>query len=419
MTLLIPEIAAYITRREGRKFLKLEESVDDSRIDLKMLRPGEELSLYIHIPFCRKLCPFCCFNRYLLNDDKARSYFLNLRRELEMYVQRGFRFSSLYFGGGTPTVLMPELLSLIEYLKEKLGVKDISLETTPAELNKENIAALKSVGIRRLSIGVQSFHDDMLKAMGRLICMGEETQERLLLAQGQFETLNIDLIFNFPFQTLDIFREDIATFKKLKIDQVTFYPLMPSPHKKSAMERRFSRVDNTSEKKYYDVILNEMLAHDYKASTVWCFSRGNLMIDEYIVDYADYVGAGSGSVSLVNGHFYVNSFSLERYAEMVGQGHFPIARWRGLSENEYLHYYFLTKLFGMSLNKAQFAAHFGVDIHQKLGLEISLLKAVGAIQEDREIIKVTRRGMFTVSVMMREFFAALNTLREFAIENQI
>jgi menaquinone C8-methyltransferase len=415
---LISNIAGWITRREGKKFLRLDETFDDSMITSGMLRPNEQISLYIHIPFCRKLCPFCCFNRYLFKEDEARDYFQNLRKELDCYVQRGFQFTHFYFGGGTPTVLMDELLDFIKYLYQCFKVKEISLETTPSELSQETVKKLQSAGIKRLSIGVQSFDDKMLQSMGRTLCTGEQTKEKLLLAQGQFATLNIDLIFNFPFQTLDSFHTDVETFKKMGIDQVTFYPLMPSPHKKSAMERKFSRVDNSGENKYYDIILKDVYAQGYQASTVWCFSKGNLMIDEYIVDYADYIGIGSGSVSLVNGNFYVNTFSLERYAEMLKNNRFPIARWRRLTEREYLRYYLLTKLFGMHIDREQFRQDFKTDIYHKLRNELSLLKLAGAITGNHEIT-ITPGGMFIVSVMMREFFASLNTLRELCIEKQI
>lgn len=416
---MIPEIAGYITRREGKKFLKLQETVDDSRIDRRILRPGEVLSLYIHIPFCRKLCPFCCFNRYLFQEDKARQYFVNLRKELDIYIQKGFTFSEFYFGGGTPTILMDELLSFIDYLKMKFPVKEISLETTPHELTPDTIAALKAAGVKRLSLGVQSFDDEMLKAMGRQLCTGKEAQEKILAVQGQFPTVNIDLIFNFPFQTLEKFKADVALFQNLGIDQVTFYPLMPSPHKKSALERKFSKVDSSGEKRYYDVILKEIYDRDYQASTVWCFSRGRRMFDEYIVDNADYIGIGSGSVSLVNGLFYINSFSLDHYASLVQTGHLPIVRWRPLSEKEYYRYYLLTKLFGTRVHKEQFRQQFGIDISRKVGSEIVALKLAGAVTETPEEIRVTRRGMYLISVMMREFFASLNTLREYCIEKQI
>ena len=416
---MIPEIAGYITRREGRKFLKLSDQVDDSLINSRILRPWEQISLYIHIPFCRKLCPFCCFNRYLFNAEKARDYFVQLRHELDIYIQKGFSFSDFYFGGGTPTILMVELLSFISYLKEKFEVRNISLETTSQEISPEMLALLKDAGVKRLSLGVQSFDDEMLKSMGRMQCTSAEAKQKIKLALGQFETVNIDLIFNFPFQTPEKFRSDIKVFKDMGIDQVTFYPLMPSPHKKSAMEQRFAKVNNFRENKYYEMILGEIYDQSYQPSTVWCFSKGARMIDEYIVDYADYIGIGAGSVSLLNGIFYVNSFSLEKYAEKLQKNHLPIARRRILSEKEYYRYYLLTKLFGTKVDKEQFKQQFGIEIYQKLGTELRLLKLSGAINETAEEIRVNRRGMFIVNVMMREFFTGLNTLREISIENQI
>ncbi|MFC1861280.1 coproporphyrinogen III oxidase family protein [Chloroflexota bacterium] len=415
---MLANILDFITRQEGKKFLRLSEEIDEQLLFSSVIGTGQQVSLYIHIPFCRTLCPFCCFNRYLYKEDKARQYYEHLKKELDMYIAKGYNFSSFYFGGGTPTILMGELLGFIDYLRERFEVKEISLETTPREVNKENIEMLKSAGINRLSIGVQSFNNDVLSAAGRLVCSGEEAKEKLLLAQGNFDTLNVDLIFNFPSQTVATFEADVAVFKELGIDQATFYPLMPSPHKKGAMERKFDRVDNSQEKKYYDVILRELYSKGYKASTAWCFSRGERMIDEYIVDYSDYIGIGSGSVSLARGNFYVNSFSLERYQEMVGNNKLPIVRWRRLSEGEYLRYYLLTKLFGMKIDTRFFQRDFGADIRDKLRLELLLLRMLGLVTGE-EKIEVTPRGMYPVSVMMREFFAALNGLREYCIKNQI
>jgi menaquinone C8-methyltransferase len=416
---LIPEIAGSIVRREGRKFLKLNNQIDQAQITSQVLRPGEQLSLYIHIPFCKKLCPFCCFNRYLFDEAKARRYFAQLRQELDMYIARGFTFSEFYFGGGTPTILLDELTSFITYLKEKFPVKALSLETTPQEITSQSISILKSAGVNRLSLGVQSFNDDLLQAMGRSLCSASEAMERICLAQGQFETINVDLIFNFPFQTLENFQKDVDTFKQLKIDQVTFYPLMPSPHKKEAMAHRFDRVDNSRERQFYDIILKNVLDVGFAPSTCWCFSHGEKMIDEYIVDYADYIGIGAGSVSLINGLFYVNSFALDGYAARLAEKQLPIALSRRLSEKEYLRYFLLTKLFGTRVNLSQFRQQFGAGLTQKLGLELGMLKLAGAVTENGDVLQLTRRGMYIVSVMMREFFASLNTLREFCIEKRI
>lgn len=413
---MLASVVGWITRREGRKFLKLHQDIDDTVFT--GAKEIGEISLYIHIPFCRTLCPFCCFNRYLLQEDKARQYFKHLKRELDLYIQKGFAFSDFYFGGGTPTVLMDELVGFIDYLKAHFSVKRISLETTPREINRDNIAQLKAAGINRLSIGVQSFDDGIVKAMGRPFGPSEEMKERVLMAEGEFDTVNVDFVFNFPDQTVDQFRADVRKFKELNIDQATFYPLMASPHKKSALERRFNQVDISREKQFYDVILNELYADDYKASTVWCFSRGERMIDEYIIDFDDYIGIGAGSVSIVGGNFYVNTFSLDRYGELLSRDTLPIVGWRKLTEKESQRYYLLTKLFGIELDTGKFAQRFGAGIERELGSEMLFLKFFG-LTEGKGNVRVTRKGMYPVSAMMREFFTSLNNLRERYIEEQI
>lgn len=138
---MIPELLSYIVRREGRKFGRLNTAVDVDRI-YPSSRNSTGVSLYVHIPFCRSLCPFCCFNRYLFDESLARRYFTDLKKEIAAYKQRGFSFSGIYFGGGTPTIMMDELATLIEYLRAEFPVSEISLETTPREITPENIALL-------------------------------------------------------------------------------------------------------------------------------------------------------------------------------------------------------------------------------------------------------------------------------------
>jgi menaquinone C8-methyltransferase len=415
---LFSRTAAAITRSEGRKFLRLAPEIDDSLFGAGADNLKDRTSLYVHIPFCRSLCPFCCFNRYLFKEDQARSYFVQLRKELSYYIDRGFKFSDFYFGGGTPTILMDELLGFLDFARKNLPLKQISLETTPREINAENVRLLKQAGINRLSIGIQSFDNEIVKSMGRVQSTTEETVERVMLAQGQFDTVNIDFVFNFPFQTYTQLESDISLFKQLKIDQATFYPLMASPHKKDAMERKFNKVDTARERSFYEIILKEVLDGGYRASTAWCYSRGDRMIDEYIIDYDDYIGIGSGSVSIFNGNFFVNSFSLEKYSSMVDGGKLPVIGWRRLSSRESMYYYLLTRLFGIQFDPDKFKQRFNSSIGSKLGLELLAMKTLGLI-EGKNPVRVTRKGMYPVSVMMREFFTSLNTLREEYIEKQV
>ncbi len=410
---LLCDFFSWAVRFEGRKFLALGEGVDDS-----LLVPSPERgnpALYIHIPFCKQLCPYCSFNRFPYHEDKVRRYFRSLRRELDFYLERGFRFSSFYFGGGTPTVQMDELISFFDYLHARLPVEEISLETNPRDITPKNVKILKDLGVKRLSMGVQSFDDRMLRVMGRLSHTGAEAVEKVRLAQGQFDTFNIDLLYNFPSQSLEQFHRDILWVKELGVDQVTFYPLMPAPKKRELMERRFSRVDTARERRFYDLILEEIYHDGYHPSTVWCFSRGERMIDEYIIDYEDYIAIGSGSVGLYEGLFYVNSFSLENYNQMVSEGRLPIVMSRILPRRDLLRYYLLTKLFGMKIDKEAHRRRFGRGIHRDLGLDLALFRLLGIVKEDERWVRVTERGMYFVSGMMREFFTALNRLREYCM----
>lgn len=407
---LFCDLAATAVRFEGRKFLSLKPGVKE-----EALRPREgapEAALYVHIPFCRRLCPYCSFNRYPFQEDRTRLYFRQLRRELDLYIERGFVFRSIYIGGGTPTVLMDELVSFMEYLHRCLPVEEISLETNPSDVTPETVKTLKDLGVKRLSMGVQSFDDGMLKAMGRLSHTGAEAVEKVKIAQGQFETFNIDLLYNFPTQSIDLFKRDIEVVKELGIDQVTFYPLMPAPRKRGAIERRFTNIDTRRERRFYDLILQEVYHDGYRPSTVWCFSRGERMIDEYIIDYEDYIAIGSGSVGLYQGLFYANHFDLDNYARKVSSGQLPIAMSRTLPRKDRLRYHLLTQLFGMKLPEEAHQRRFGRSTLQDLGLELRLLQFLGAVRPMGKAWQVTERGMYLISGMMREFFTALNRLRE-------
>ena len=116
--------------------------------------------------------------------------------------------------------------------------------------------------------------------------------------------------------------------------------------------------------------------------------------------------------------FCVNSFALDRYGALVDKGRAPVIGWRRLSERERLRYYLLTKLFGMALDPEKFRARFHADVHRRLALELEFFRMFGLVREDGQI-SVTPRGMYTVCVMQKEFFAALNTLRERYIERQV
>jgi hypothetical protein len=161
-------------------------------------------------------------------ETKARAYFAALRDELRLYHAAGHAFTSLYVGGGTPTCAAGELVETIGLARELFGVTEISVETTPIDLRPDVIERLAAAGVTRLSVGVQSFDDRLLAAMGRLTTYGssEAIVERLDAAAAAFPTLNVDLMYNLPHQDAASLEHDLDVVLGLRANQLALYPLM-------------------------------------------------------------------------------------------------------------------------------------------------------------------------------------------------
>lgn len=369
--------------------------------------------LYVHIPFCESLCPFCSFHRVQLQEPRARLYFRALRKELQRYHDLGFDFAGVYVGGGTPTVLPDELASTLALIRELFHVQQISLETNPNHLHEDVLDALKAARVNRLSVGVQSLDDDLLRRMQRYTPYGSarEIIERLQYTQGVFDTLNADMIFNLPQQSAASLDNDIRQLAdEIRIDQISWYPLMSSPSTQQAMRESMGIRTAAREKFFYERIRSR-LAGVYTPASAWCFSRGDRMIDEYIVEYDDYVGAGSGAFSYLDGTIYSSTFSINRYIRYCSSGKSAITARRSLNRVEQMQYDFLMKLFGLRLEKQHMGAKYGAGFRRRLWKELLLFRLLGAIREDADSYRLTGKGMYYWLVMMREFFTGVNHLR--------
>ena len=369
--------------------------------------------LYLHIPFCEELCPYCSFNRFKLDIPLAKRYFRALLREINLYKDKGFEFDAVYVGGGTPTVLPDEMAELLYQVKNLFHPKRISLETNPNHLTGDVMTVMKQAGVNRLSVGVQSFDDSLLQKMERFhkYGSGEEIKAKLSHFMGFFDTLNVDMIFNFPSQTEKMLENDLKILEDIRADQATFYPLMVSNITRQDLAKRFGRISYRQEKKYYNIIVSR-LSSEYLFGTAWCFSRKKDMIDEYIVDHDEYVGAGSGSFGYVNGSCYANTFSLEDYIKTVQNGKLPLTAKRDFSLREQIQYHFVMQLFGSRIDLNGAEEKFSGQFKKTLGKEIAFFKLLGALKTDHEEIRLTNKGRYLWVIMMREFFIGVNNFRD-------
>ncbi len=376
--------------------------------------PARRYLLYVHVPFCPSLCPFCSFHRVVLRDDKARHYFTALRTQIRQYADAGFRVGGVYVGGGTPTSVPNELERTLDLINQLFGRQAASVETNPNDLTPAIVGMLQRAGVARLSVGVQSFDDGLLRAMGRYEKYGSAAsiREHLAAVADAFPTLNIDMIFNLPGQTRAMLDRDLDIIvEELGVQQVSFYPLMVVSSTRLAMRERMGGYGANREREFYRAI-QRRLARDYRAASAWCFSRGSAAIDEYIVTDDEYIGAGSGAFGYLRGLLYSNSFSLNRYAQLTGAHRLPVTMARQMSELDQMRYDFLTHLFGLSLDKEFVRRKYAGRFERRLWREIALFRAIGALRDTGPRLELTERGMYYWVVMMREFFTGVNRFRD-------
>ncbi len=383
-------------------------------------KPGMPYMLYMHVPFCERLCPYCSFNRFPYQEEKARKYFVNLRKEMHMLYDKGYNFDSMYVGGGTPTILMDELAATIREARELFDIDEVSSETNPNHLIPQYLEQLDGM-VQRLSVGVQSFDDGLLKQMDRYDKYGSSEQilERIRTTADAkiFKSLNVDMIFNFPAQTEEMLIKDLACIMESHCNQTTFYPLMASPAVEKSLANTVGKVDYAREQRFYEIIwkgLTEGADAPFTMGSCWTFNTAEqAMIDEYIVDYEEYPAIGSGAMTFLDRNYYINSFSLRDYDERINSGAMGIMGHTKFSKRDHMRYRFMMQLFGLRLDKKRWQEDFGCTVATGLPAEYAFMKSMGAFDiDDAEQITLTPKGRYLLVAMMRQFFIGVNSVRD-------
>ena len=438
--MLAERFLSLAVREMSKNYLRINPTTDTH---VPSPKPGQRYMLYMHVPFCTKLCPYCSFNRFPFSEKRALPYFEAMRQEMRMLADLGYDFDSVYIGGGTPTVMIDELCATIDLSRELFSVREVSSETNPNHLVPDILEKLEG-RVQRLSVGVQSFDDGLLKQMDRYDKYGcaDEIVERIQLATPYFVSMNADMIFNFPAQTEDMLIHDVERIVESGCTQTTFYPLMASPSVERQLARTVGKVDYDREQRFYEII-DELLSGGadplFTHSSAWTYNRRSPeagvagaaagaegavgaegaggdatgMIDEYVVQYEEYPAIGSGGITYLGSSLYVNTFSLREYSEAIQAGRMSLMGRTDFNLHDRMRYRFLMQLFGLRLDKRQWERDFGVSVENGLPVEMAFMKAVGAFATNTpEEITLSPKGRYLVVAMMRQFFIGVNNLRD-------
>jgi len=413
---MLKELIEQTTTYSVQKIIKqsMNENLKIKNLDFEVQREvnkDKKYLLYMHIPFCHTFCPYCSFHKFKYEENSAKEYFKYLRLEMKKLKSEGLSFHTLYVGGGTTLINEEELVKTLELAKKLFNVKEISCESDPNHISYDSLKRFTGL-IDRLSIGIQSFNDNILKAIYRYDKFGSSQilQEKISSIAGVLPHISLDLIFNFPTQTKEILLNDLTIAKSLNVEQITTYPLMSTDLTQKSMSKAFKGEKNSNEYKFYKIICNEF--KEYHQNNAWSFSKNkSSMSDEYVSQHSEYIGIGSGAFSHLKNKLYVNAYNLEEYALLINKRTHTVIASSQFSSKKLIQYHFLTWLFEGSVDIKKFDIAFNTSLKKELVSELYMLKKTNSILIKNDKIYTTKFGKYLSLVMMKEFYSGMDKIR--------
>lgn len=298
--------------------------------------PIDRTSLYLHVPFCRHACPYCPYTKVRYDEALLDGFTNAALSEVDWWAQAAgpCEITSIYVGGGTPTLALESVARVVDRVRSRFKVSgDLAIETSPADLDEAAVSRLKQMGVALVSLGVQSFQDAHLKAIGR--SYGPRTAEGALelLASAGFASVNADLMFALPGQSAADLVADLDRAADLGASQVTAYPLFTFPYTPVGRHLRLHDVrlpDFRARRAQYRELCQWGARRGFERVSVWGFKKGSG--PRYSsVTRAGYIGIGPGAGSHLPGGFAFNSFDYATWLQAARDGGAAVALWMPFS----------------------------------------------------------------------------------------
>lgn len=294
-------------------------------------------AMYIHIPFCLNKCNYCDFLSFKSTDEEREKYVDAIICEINMYPK--FSLETVYFGGGTPSLLTPEQISRI---LNNLNIKssaEITLEVNPKTVTLEKLKLFKKAGINRISIGIQSFNDETLKLLGRLHSSAEGEEAFHLARKAGFENISLDLMFSLPNQTLDDLKFDLTHLFSLKPEHFSIYSLIWEEGTDFFAKLEagiYKETDNDLEASMYELIINEAKKNGYIHYEIsnFCLPEKRAIHNTKYWKNEEYLGIGIGASGYYQDIRYKNILKIPEYYARISNNIKPILEEEFIDSNE-------------------------------------------------------------------------------------
>lgn len=367
----------------------------------------EKIDLYIHIPFCKNKCPYCPYNKIMYDKNLIEPYLKAILAEIEQHYNRlgRIKITSIYIGGGTPTNLIDELGVILGRIRDRFIITgDVCIETNPSEINEEIVNKLIKYGINLVSLGVQSFNNKYLQLIGRNYKASILYPVIELLLSSNFKSINIDLMFALPGQTV---REVVLDLKKAinsGVGQITLYPLFTFPYSTVGKYLNLKSVkmpNIITRKSMYYTIHNFCTDNGFKRVSVWGFIRDN--VPRYSsVTRDNYIGFGAGAGSHISKAFYLNTFSVKEYIKSCLNNKLPVALKMDFTDSMNRYYWLYWRLYDTYIPKKQLFELFSKK-DKNIQLLLWLIRTFKLGKEDTEKVCLSERGAFWLHLVQNYF----------------
>lgn len=354
-------------------------------------------SMYIHIPFCKRICSYCDFPKVLKYDCYIDRYLESLKEEIDNYY-KGEIISTLYIGGGTPSCLskkeLKKLFNILDKIKKDKKI-EYTIECNIDDIDEEFLMLIKQNGINRLSIGIQTFDNNILKYLNR-----EEVIDinKIVLSKKYFDNINIDLMYAIPASNIEILKDDLTKIIKLNINHVSCYSLILEERTKLYIDKE-KTIDEELDYEMYKLIERTLEANDYIHYETSNYAKKGYESKHNLVYWNNehYYGFGLKASGYIDDIRYTNTGNLTRYLNKDFDRKIEL-----LSDNDKMEYEMilgLRKLNGVS--KKIFKAKYGIDIKDKY--DIARLLKENRLKENDDYIYINKDYIYLSNEILINF----------------
>jgi oxygen-independent coproporphyrinogen-3 oxidase len=368
-----------------------------------------ELGLYLHVPFCRQICPYCPYNKEIYSPEAAARYADAVCREVDVYADLiGDRpVTSFYIGGGTPTTMLHSGLDkVLRHIRRTFRVQcGIHIESHPNDLSTANLETIVSLGVTHLSIGLEALQDRHLRVLHRPYTVREARAAVDRALSVGFQCVNVDTIFALPDQTYGEVREAGRQLVGMGVDQIAAYPLFRFPYTAWGQTDGAKRQRRTGllKRRRMLKILEEMLGEaGFERTSVWAFTRPE--VEKYCsVTVPLYVGLGASGGSYLKDLFYLNTFSVREYIEALEGGRSPIALSIELTEEMQMAGWLYWRIYETRFRRSAFRSRFGASLDSVYGNAARALSLAGLVRDDGDELVLSNDGIYWLHALQDLF----------------